>query len=53
MESNNKTDLHIDHIETVNDDHAHVVGSTKLITDSELVLVPTPTNDPNGKFWKF
>ncbi|KAL3442505.1 hypothetical protein BJX65DRAFT_321509 [Aspergillus insuetus] len=40
--------LHIDDIETVTESK-HVVGSTKLINGDEVVLVPTPTNDPNGK----
>ncbi|KAL2811604.1 major facilitator superfamily domain-containing protein [Aspergillus granulosus] len=51
MEAKVSSELHIDDIETFNNhaDRNRVVGSTKLINDSEVVLVPTPSNDPNGK----
>jgi hypothetical protein len=48
METKGASALHIDDIETVAE-NKHVVGSTKLINGDEVVLVPTPTNDPNGK----
>lgn len=41
--------VHIDDVETFKNGHEPVVGSHQLITNSEIVLIPTPTNDPNGK----
>lgn len=39
----------IDHVETSRDVKDSVTGIVKLIDDSEVVLIPTPSNDPNGK----
>jgi hypothetical protein len=48
MEAKGAAALHIDDIGTVGE-KKQVIGSTKLIDGDEVVLVPTPTNDPNGK----
>ena len=29
----------------------HVVGTVKLIDHDHIVLVPSPTNDPNGTYF--
>jgi hypothetical protein len=49
MGANGTSAIHIDDVETFNKVRNPVIGSTKLITDCEVILVPTPTNDPNGK----
>ena len=35
--------LHVDHVETCQNVHDSVAGNIKLITHSEVALVPTPT----------
>ncbi|GLI76565.1 hypothetical protein PoHVEF18_004838 [Penicillium ochrochloron] len=49
MDTKGMEELHIDHVETCHTVNGSVTGNIKLIRDSEVVLVPTPTNDPNGK----
>ncbi|KOC15069.1 hypothetical protein AFLA70_41g004500 [Aspergillus flavus AF70] len=50
MEAKSTSEVQIEDVETFNNKvYNQVVGSTKLINDSEVVLVPTPSNDPNGK----
>ncbi|OOQ84557.1 MFS transporter [Penicillium brasilianum] len=49
MDTKEIEELHIDNVETCHEVKDVVTGEIKLIQDSEVVLVPTPTNDPNGK----
>jgi hypothetical protein len=49
MDTKDIEELHIDNVETCHKVNDVVTGEIKLIKDSEVVLVPTPTNDPNGK----
>jgi DNA-binding cell septation regulator SpoVG len=41
----------VDDVESsINVTQQEVVGTIKLIRNTEVVLVPTPSNDPNGEF---
>ena len=45
-------DSHIQHVEDMSQDKgAHpVMGTARLITDGEIVLIPRPSTDPCGEY---
>lgn len=43
------SEVHTDDLGFYKEVQDRVVGGAKLIDGSDIVLVPTPTNDPNGK----
>lgn len=49
MNKKENSSTHIENVEKVDNTNDSVVGTVKLINETEIVLVPTPTNDPSGK----